>query len=331
MSELRKDPILGRWIIISTERASRPKDFVIPERSIKKGTCPFCSGNEDMTPPEVFTLRAPQTEPNKPGWRIRVVSNKYPALRIEGDINKMGDGIYDQMNGIGAHEVIIETPEHKTSLGALDESAVQEVIGVYKTRLNELKKDTRFIFGMLFKNVGAVAGASVEHTHSQLIMLPTIPKLIKEEMLGTEIFYNYRGRCLFCDMIRQEINTASRIVMKNDKFIAFCPYASRFPFETWILPLEHESHFENISAENIVNLARLLLGTIQKLESILDNPSYNYVIHTTPFNVESSEYYHWHIEIIPRLTRVAGFEWGTDFYINTVPPENAAGYLRDTK
>lgn len=331
MSELRKDPILGRWIIISTERASRPKDFIIPERSIKKGTCPFCSGNEDMTPPEVFTLREPKSEPNKPGWRIRVVSNKYPALRIEGDLNKMGDGIYDQMNGIGAHEVIIETPEHKTSLGALDEHAVQEVIDVYKTRLNELKKDARFTFGMLFKNVGAIAGASVEHTHSQLIMLPTVPKLIKEEMLGTEIFYNYRGRCLFCDMIRQEIDTASRVVMKNDKFIAFCPYASRFPFETWILPLEHESHFENISAENIVNLAHLLLGTIQKLESILDNPSYNYVIHTTPFNVESSKYYHWHIEIIPRLTRIAGFEWGTDFYINTVPPENAAGYLRNTK
>ncbi len=182
---------------------------------------------------------------------------------------------------------------------------------------------------MLFKNVGATAGASVEHTHSQLIMLPTVPKLIKEEMSGCETFFNYRGRCLYCDMIRQEQQDGIRKVMENEHFYAFCPFASRFPFETWILPRQHESHFEHFSKEKNASFSEILLSTIRKLETVLKNPAYNYMIHTTQFNIGSSEFYHWHIEIIPRLTKVAGFEWGTDFYINPVPPENAAGYLRD--
>ncbi|MFC1513635.1 galactose-1-phosphate uridylyltransferase [candidate division KSB1 bacterium] len=332
MPELRKDPILGRWIIISTERASRPSDFVSQERKIHKGTCPFCSGNEGMTPPEInHTLRETNTQPNKPGWRVRVVPNKYPALRIEGDLNKKGYGIYDHMNGIGAHEVIIESEEHVVSLGSLGKDRVSEVISIYKSRLLDLKLDPRFTFGMLFKNVGEKAGASVEHTHSQLIVLPTVPKLIKEEMDGAEFFYNYRGRCLFCDIIRQEISDEERIVLKNEKFIAFCPFASRFPFETWILPIKHESHFEFIQQQDIPYLSDILLSFIKKLEDVLEYPPYNYMIHTTPFNDGSPEFFHWHIEIIPRLTRVAGFEWGTDFYINPVPPESAAEYLRNSK
>ena len=195
-----------------------------------------------MTPPEVYIVPNTNASENGPNWRVRVVPNKYPALRIEGELNKQGDGIYDQMNGVGAHEVIIESPEHFVSLGQLEIDIVQDVVEVYKKRLHELKKDDRFIFGMLFKNVGATAGASVEHTHSQLIMLPTVPKLIKEEMSGCETFFNYRGRCLYCDMIHQEQQDGIRKVMENEHFYAFCPFASRFPFETWILPRQHESH-----------------------------------------------------------------------------------------
>jgi len=330
MSELRKDPILGRWIIISTTRAARPTDFLPPVREKRKGACPFCAGNEEMTPPEIFSINDGPAHGGQKNWRVRVVSNKYPALRIEGNLDKTGDGIYDRMNGIGAHEVIIETPRHEVSLGALELSEVEDVLVTYKKRMLDLKKDVRFIYGMLFKNVGQAAGASVEHTHSQLIVLPTLPKLANEEMSGTKIFHEYRGRCLYCDMIRQEMQSESRIVMHNEKFVAFCPYASRFPFETWILPLEHQSHFEKIPYELSTPLASILLETIKKIESVLQNPSYNYMIHTTPFNIESSEHYHWHMEITPRLTRVAGFEWGTDFYINPVPPEDAARYLRES-
>ncbi len=329
MPELRKDPILGRWIIISTERSARPTDF--ESRKVKRtkiAACPFCVGNEDMTPPEIYTI--PENSNGTNGdWRVRVVSNKYPALRIEGELNKVGDGIYDRMNGIGAHEVIIETQRHEVSLSGLSIQEVSEVIFAYRHRLLDLKKDPRFIFGMLFKNVGQPAGASVEHTHSQLIALPTIPKLAKEEMDGAKTFYDYRGRCLFCDIIRQEIQEEVRVVMYTDNFIAFNPFASRFPFETWILPREHISHFENTPDSYLEELSEILLNTIKRLEKTLNSPSYNYMIHTTPFNIENSEHYHWHIEIIPRLTRVAGFEWGTDFYINPVPPEDSAKYLRE--
>ncbi|MFC1556830.1 DUF4921 family protein [candidate division KSB1 bacterium] len=332
MPELRKDPILGRWIIISTRRAARPNDFknIIP-RTTLKGACPFCMGNEEMTPPNILTIPEDAKNGENGTWRVRVVSNKYPALRIEGNLNKMGDGIYDRMNGIGAHEVVIETPRHELSLTGLDRGEVAEVVYAYKLRMVDLKRDPRFTYGMLFKNVGQPAGASVEHTHSQLIVLPTVPKLANEEMDGSKVFYDYRGRCLFCDMIRQEIQTESRIIFHNRRFVAFCPFASRFPFEIWILPLEHESHFENISAEDIPELSEILLETIRRLESALKEPSYNFMVHTTPFNIGSCDYYHWHIEIIPRVTRVAGFEWGTDFYINPVPPEKAAGYMKDVE
>lgn len=325
MPELRKDPILGRWIIISAERAARPTDFMIPERKAKKGACPFCPGNEDMTPPEIYSVR---NGDGRDQWQVRVVPNKYPALRIEGDLNKRGDGIYDQMNGIGAHEVIIETPRHVASFGELTFNEASDVLATYRHRTLDLKKDRRLIYVMLFKNVGQSAGASLEHTHSQLIALPSVPKIANEEMNGSKVFYDYRGRCLFCDMIRQELQNETRVISYNNRFILFTPFASRFPFEMWILPREHHSHFENTPQEYLPDLAAILVECIQKLEKVFKNPSYNFMIHTTPFTIAISEYYHWHIEVIPRLTRVAGFEWGTDFYINPMPPEDAARYLR---
>ncbi len=331
MPELRKDPITGRWIIIATERAKRPTDFITEDQPVKASFCPFCEGNEDKTPPEIFALRDKNTLPNSKGWRVRVVPNKFPALRIEGGLDKRGEGIYDKMNGIGAHEVIIETPRHEISLTAIDDAHVQEVIRTYRNRLLDLRKDKRFSYGMLFKNVGVAAGASLEHTHSQLIVTPTIPKAVLEEMRGSEAFYNYRGRCIYCDMIQQEIETEDRMVLNFNDFVAFQPFAPRFPFETWILPKKHDSNFEHLQEHDIKGLATILKGLLLKLEKALDYPPYNYVLHTGPFNKTNLTYYHWHIEVIPRLTKVAGFEWGTDFYINPVPPENAAQFLREVK
>jgi len=329
MPELRKDPILSRWIIISTERAKRPSDFTEERENIDASVCPFCEGNENMTPPEIKSFRKEGTFPNTPGWRVRVISNKFPALRIEGNLDKKGKGIYDRMNGVGAHEVIIETPEHKKTITELSIKNIQEVLWAYKERFIDLKNDMRIIYIMLFKNVGAPAGASLDHTHSQLIGLPTIPKIVKEEMAGAKDFYEFRGRCIFCDMITQEKEEDERLILETEHFLVFNPFASRFPFEIWILPKKHLSHFEHITKEESDDLAITMKIVLSKLERALENPPYNFIIHTTPFTINDSEYYHWHIEIIPRISKTAGFEWGTDFYINSVLPEDAANFLKE--
>ncbi len=328
MPELRREPVSGRWVIVATERASRPTDFKTNPQIIKSNFCPFCEGNEDKTPPEILAYRDNGALPNTGGWRVRVVPNKFPALQIEGDQNKRGEGIYDMMSGVGAHEVIIESPRHIQSLTSLDNGNITEVLLCYRDRLVDLKRDTRFVYGLLFKNVGFSAGASLEHTHSQLIVTPIVPQLVANEMANAEIFYQQSERCLFCDMIQQEIETDKRIVVSTDNFVAFTPFASRFPFEVWILPKKHQSNFENLQGFEAEELAYVLKGVLASLEAALDLPPYNYIIHSAPFNVNDSECFHWHIEIIPRLTNIAGFEWGTGFYINPTPPEEAAKLLR---
>ncbi|MBI4834527.1 MAG: galactose-1-phosphate uridylyltransferase [Planctomycetes bacterium] len=329
MSELRKDPILGRWVIIAAERAQRPDDFKHPEVQANPTNCPLCEGKESTTPPEILALRNPNSKPNGPGWHVRVVPNKFPALRIEGNPDKRGKGIYDRMNGIGAHEVIVETPQHITSMAPLPEEHIRDILLVYRERLLDLKKDPRFNYGLIFKNVGNAAGASLEHTHSQLVATPIVPIRINQEMIGSKNFYDYRGRCIFCDIISQELEEKERLVINDEHFVAINPFASRFPFETWIMPKQHMTHFENISQSMIPGLARILKNIFVRLEKVLHNPPYNMLIHTTPFNMDSSEHYHWHIEIIPRITRVAGFEWGTGFYINPMSPESASVFLRE--
>lgn len=331
MPDLRKDPIVGRWVIVAKSRAKRPHDFDFSFRRRRGGFCPFCEGHEDKTPGEILAYRNPGTQPNRKGWRVRVVPNKFPALEIEGDLNKRGEGIYDMMQGVGAHEVIIETPKHLCSLSQLSEPEIQEVLWVYRDRLVDLKKDPRLVYGMIFKNVGPTAGATLEHTHSQLIVTPIVPINVWEEMHGSSEFHRYRGRCVYCDMIQQELATEKRIVLDTPGFVAFCPFASRFPFETWILPKLHSSHYENIQKNGIDELSGVLKQTIGKIESALDQPAYNYIIHTAPFDTQELGHYHWHIEIIPSITRPAGFEWGTGFYINPVPPEEAAAFLRDVE
>ncbi|MCP4254924.1 MAG: galactose-1-phosphate uridylyltransferase, partial [Candidatus Scalindua sp.] len=285
-------------------------------------------GNEDKTPPEILAYRDNGAMPNTSGWRVRVVPNKFPALQAEGEHFKCEEGIYDMMNGIGAHEVIIESPRHIQSLTSLDNGNVEEVLLCYRDRLVDLKRDKRFVYGLLFKNVGFSAGASLEHTHSQLIVTPIVPPLVANEIVNAKAFYENRERCLFCNMIQQEMETDMRVVISTDNFIAFAPYASRFPFETWILPKKHESNFENLQEFEAEELAHVLKGVLSKLETTLDFPPYNYIIHSAPFNVAGSEYFHWHIEIIPRLTNIAGFEWGTGFYINPTPPEQSAELLK---
>jgi len=328
MPELRKDPIVGRWVIISTERGKRPTDFAVEEKGIGGGFCPFCPGNEDKTPPEILAYRAEGTKRDTPGWRIRVVPNKFPALQIEGELNRRGEGIYDMMNGIGAHEVIIETPDHLLFLADLPVDHVRDVLWVFRERIIDLKKDVRFKYVLVFKNHGLAAGASLEHTHSQLIATPILPKRVIEELDGAQRYYHYKERCIFCDIIRQEMETKVRLVAENEGFIALEPFAPRFPFETWIMPLQHNSHYENTRYEDFGRFAAILQTVLQQLSRTLDNPPYNFIVHTAPLQDHATYEYHWHMEIIPKLTKVAGFEWGSGFYINPTPPEEAAKYLR---
>lgn len=330
MPELRKDPVTGRWIIVARERAMRPHDFK-PLTSTPQGSanCPFCEGKESVTPPEILAIRPNSTPRNSPGWKVRVVPNKFPALRVEGEIDKRGEGPYDLMNGVGAHEVIIESPQHILSPTKLTDEEVKDVVWTYRERLADLKKDVRFVYGLIFKNVGDVAGASLEHSHSQLIVTPIVPDLVRREMTGAKTFFDYRGRCIFCDIIKEEISNGERIVINDTDFVAFEPFAPRFAFETWIMPKRHLTHFEDLSQSLLAEFSKILKQTLRKIELGLNNPPYNYLIHTSPFDVTEIEYYHWHLEIIPRLTRVAGFEWGTGFYINPVVPEEAGKFLRE--
>lgn len=329
MPELRKDPVTGRWVIIATERARRPTDF-LRQPVVPQGVrlCPFCPGNESKTPPEVLAFRS-GTQPNTPGWSVRVVPNKFPVLRVEGDLERQGEGIYDRMNGVGAHEVIIETPEHQISLADTSDKQVEEVFWAFRERILDLRKDIRLRYVLLFKNHGEAAGASLEHTHSQLIALPVVPKRVIEEIEGAHRYFNFKERCIYCDILHQEEKSGERVVLDTDHFLVIEPYAPRFPFETWIVPRRHTSHFESAEPATLPNLAWTVRHLLRKLDKVLERPAYNCVVHTAPLQEASLPHYHWHIEIIPRLTKVAGFEWGTGFYVNPTPPEEAAQYLRE--
>lgn len=330
MPELRKDPITGRWVIISSDRGKRPTEFADQRARKRGGFCPFCAGNERTTPHEVLAYRD-NGQPNGPDWRLRVVPNKFPALQIEGDLNKQGEGIFDKMNGLGAHEVLIESPDHNATLATLPGKAMEEVLWAYRDRMEDLKKDKRFQYTLIFKNEGLIAGATLEHSHSQLIALPIVPIQVQEEIDGCRKHYNLKERCIFCDIIRQEMQSRNRIVMETQAFIALAPYAPRFPFETWIMPKRHISCYACSTNDDFKDLAFLLQDTLRRLDKALSFPPYNYVIHTSPFKEEINDYYHWHIELMPKLTNVAGFEWGSGFYINPTPPEEAAKFLREMK
>ena len=329
MPELRKDPITGRWVIIATDRAKRPSDFIratVPPAMSK--VCPFDYGNEPKTPPELLAYRNHGAR-DEPGWRVRVIPNKFPVLGIEGDLNRQGEGMYDKMNGIGAHEVIIETPDHGATLGEMPEKQIEEVFWAYRERVCDLKRDRRFRYILLFRNHGEAAGASLEHPHSQLIALPVVPKRVQEEVDGARQFHDFKERCIFCDIIREETADGRRLVTETDRFTVVQPYASRFPFETWILPKRHQSHFEDTDAPMMANLAWTVKTTIRKLDKVLERPPHNFIVHSAPVQEPPLLYYHWHLEIIPKLTKVAGFEWGSGFYINPTPPEESARFLRD--
>ena len=332
MSELRKDPVTGRWVIISTERRKRPTDFRL--ESVKVGrddSCPFCEGHEHMTPRELLAHRRNGSAPDTTGWDLRVVPNQFPVLRVEGSLDRQGEGLFDKMNGIGAHEVIIETPRHEEMLATMGEAAVEQVLWAFRERVQDLKQDRRFRYIIVFKNHGAAAGASLDHSHSQLIALPIVPREVRDEVDGARVHFTAKERCVFCDIVRQERQEARRLIAENADIVAIAPYAPRFPFETWLLPKRHQAMFEDSPRHEIASLARLLSDVLRRMNRALRFPPYNLLIHSAPLAEPAGDYYHWHVEIIPTLTKVAGFEWATGFYLNPTAPEEAAQVLRDAR
>ncbi len=328
MPELRKDPIVGRWVIISTERARRPSDFATEPVRPSGGDCPFCPGSEAKTPPEILAGRRRGGGPGPAGWSYRVVSNKFPALRIEGDLDPAGEGLFDRMNGVGAHEVVIETPEHGATLATLPADAVADVLLAFRERLRDLKNDPRFQYVLVFKNHGEAAGASLEHPHSQLIATPIIPIMVAEELAGAAQYYTMKERCVWCDIVRQERRAGRRRVLEANGFVVLAPFAPRFPFETWILPIRHLAAYEDSEVDELRGLAGVLGDFLRRMNRVLGDPPFNFMLHTAPLRDGQADSFHWHLEIIPKLTKVAGFEWGSGFFINPMPPEDAAEALR---
>jgi len=341
MPELRYDPLQQRWVIIATERKARPSDLHDSAKYNHLKTCPFCEGNEASTPPEVWAIRDSHTYPNAPGWKVRVIPNKFPALKIEAKGKRIGVGYYDMIDGVGAHEVIIETPQHNVGLADLPPEQVRLVLFAYRARLKDLYKDPRFKYVLIFKNHGKRAGASLAHPHSQLIATPIVPRNVDIKLAAAKHNYEQKERCLICDLIQQDMDTKTRVILSENGFVAIAPYASRFPFEVFIAPIEHNYSFAEVTDEELEKLSHFLKNILLRIKNALDDPPFNYVINTSP-NIEAEpkfadqwvtlKYdYHWHIDIIPRLIRIAGFEWGSGFYINPSTPEVTAQYLREAK
>ena len=273
MPDLRRDPIVGRWVIISTERNGRPHDFaqMQPIRPISASLCPFCPGQERLTPKEIMAYRPQPAEADVPNWTVRVVPNKFPALQVEGDLGREGLGLYDRMNGIGAHEVIIETPGHKDSLADMPTRCIEDVLWAYRDRVIDLKRDLRLRYILIFKNHGAAAGATLEHSHSQLIALPVIPTNVMNEIEGCRAHYQQKERCIYCDILRQDLADGDRIVADNPEFLCVTPFAPRFPFEMWILPKRHAAYFEESQKHQFEFLAPILSESLRRMDKVLSN------------------------------------------------------------
>ena len=323
--QLRKDPVTGRWVIVN-EKEPLSK-FSVQTQGKSSKTCPFCPGNEAMTPPVILS-HGRKGAKNAADWAVRVVSNKFPALRIEENTEKTTKGIYDRLGGFGAHEVIVETPDHGLELADMPLEQVELVLRVYRERCLDLRKDPRMKYILIFKNYGQDSGASMEHPHSQLIALPVVPSRVLQELKGAARHAEFNEHCIFCDMLNQEKTERARTVFDEGGFTAVEPFASRFPFETWLMPKEHQASFDAITDEGLKGMAKGLKTVLSKLKGALNDPPFNFMIHTLPVGGKETDSFHWHMEIIPHLTQVSGFELGTGFYVNPTPPELAAEILR---
>jgi UDPglucose--hexose-1-phosphate uridylyltransferase len=328
MPELRQNFFTKEWVIIATERAKRPEDLathrvVEPVPSFVE-TCPFCPGNESKTPPEVLRTPAAPGEP----WAVRVIPNKFAALSSEVQPTRSLQHLRRRIDGFGFHEVIIDSPDHARYMGLLSDAHVASILSVYKERYNALSQDRRVNHITIFKNHGTDAGASLQHPHSQLIATPVIPSQVRHRLQEARRHYDDAGECMFCHMVEREVEDQTRIVLKGEHFVAMEVFASATPFATHIFPLRHMASFGEITDLEIIDLSRVLRTLLSKVYVGLENPDLNFTVRSGPTEYSGARHFHWYVSVIPRLTRVAGFELGSGMFINTVLPEAAAEFLR---
>lgn len=331
MSEIRQDVTTNEWVILATERAKRPHEFAQPVKEPPPDfseKCPFCPGNEGKTPAELLAYRNSGSA-NGPGWWVRVIPNKFAALEPSGDIDReIEHGLFRKMRGVGHHEVLIETPKHNLYIPYMEDRQVEEIIIALRERYQELRKDPFVRVIVIFKNHGSTAGTSLEHPHSQIVATPIVPQSLRRRLAVATRYYDDNGGCLYCDIMKMEKEAGQRVVEDTNDFIVIHPYASRSPFETWILPKRHAASFGKITTDESKALGKVLRRTLEAIFKILGNPDFNMVIHTAPIKDEEEDYFHWYMRIIPRVTTTAGFELGSGIFINTAPPEVTAESLR---
>jgi UDPglucose--hexose-1-phosphate uridylyltransferase len=332
MSELRQNRITGEWVIIASERASRPEDFhtheekpPIPEH---KASCPFCPGNESMTPPESLADRE-DTEANAPGWQVRVIPNKYPALDPRGEATWFNEvNFFNAVAGYGVHDVIIDHPRHDLTIATMPLADVERLFFIYRERYRQLEKNEHILLINIFRNYGRKAGASLEHPHSQVLGTPIIPTRIQHRLNMAKEYYQIHNKCITCDMVERTLQVKERVVLNTRRFVVFQPFASQSPFETWIVPKRHCCSFGEITNNECRELAEIMRDMLWRMYSSLGDPDYNYLIQASPTNTRYREKYHWYAQIIPRVTASVGFELSSGIYISTARPEETAEFLR---
>lgn len=327
--QLRTDPIVGRQVLVAEDRAGRPNDFSGAESANVSdepaNDCPFCVGHEAWTPEPSL-----EVSDSTGSWQVRVVPNKYPAVALDEQQFVLSEtSALDAVPQapLGGHEVIIESPRHLQDITELTAEEFARVLRVYRQRLSDWSADQRIRHVSIFKNVGYAAGASLGHMHSQLVALPQVPPVMAAELAACERYSAEHDGCIFCQLINEERTHRQRLVVENDSFVAFCAYAGRQPYETWILPREHQASFEHLGDAVADELADLLQQLVARLHTLLTPLSYNLILHTVPFAVSNADSFHWHFELVPRSTQLAGFEWGTGLHINPLSPERAAANL----
>lgn len=324
MPLFRKDPFGRAWVLISPERGLVASDFGSVAPSAARS--PLSPGNERETGPEIAAVRPASTLPDDPEWRIRVIP--HPSALVEPkSFREEGEEPFRQAVSSGYQEIIVEHPDARVTLDSMPRAHLVDVLRLYRERLELLasRPDIRHV--QITRNVGRAAGALFDHPHAQLLAVPVISRWVEEEVEAARRYAAERGGCLFCEVIRRELAGRERVVTHNDSYVAIAPYAAKTPFETWILPRQHDSAFTAVPSNTLPQLADMLQTVVRALNDALDHPPYNLLLHTLPHGGEAS--FHWHIELLPRLTAQAGFDWGSGFYVNPTPPEDAARFLRE--
>ena len=334
LPEFRRCPVTGRWVIFAPERARRPITLQHTQphhrdRPSATVVCPFCEGHEKECSDELYALRSDGSAKDSPGWELRVVPNKFPALRpVMASTLPLLDPFFEAQPGFGAHEVVIPCREHEANPAKLSPKQYADLLVAYRERIRAISDDNLWHYVQVFQNVGSEAGASLAHVHAQIISLPMVPDAIASEIAFAKAYHGEHAQCVYCELLEKERHDRIRLLKETEHFVALCPFAPRFSYEFWVVPKYHASHFEITGDAALGELARLMLDLLAALDIVLAEPAYNAFLHTSPIRARPNAHYHWHWEVIPRTARAAGFEWGSGCFLNAVPPERAAYELR---